>query len=127
MQVFDLRMLRQTLPLSFAPAMIAPNLLGTHAKTKKRFAASCLCCRLLVELFVHVQSYPPIHQPTFLHVGYIPGKDRLVVGSGASGQFLMCDPYNAADTEFFHVRVYVCLCVSLYDVRSLNVPTFNLQ
>ena len=29
LQVFDLRMLRQTLPLSFAPAMIAPNLLGT--------------------------------------------------------------------------------------------------
>lgn len=30
-QVFDLRMLRQTLPLSFAPAMIAPNLLGKYA------------------------------------------------------------------------------------------------
>lgn len=50
-----------------------------------------------------------------------------MVGSGASGQFLTCDPYNAAETEFFHVRIYVCLCMYLYDVRCLNVPILNLQ
>lgn len=115
LQVYDLRMMRQTPPLSFAPAMNAPTLLGADTKTLPLLAHNLIHrtaslvplspCRIETRQSPSRASLKFLALISFSMMCAGSLKERLLVGS-STGQFLLCDPFQLqqSDTEFHQVR-----------------------
>jgi hypothetical protein len=94
-KVFDLRMMRQTPPLSFSPAMVAPSLLGTYGSGPS--------LRLISKSSSSAAGADVATLLLLVRAAMLPGRERVLVGS-ATGMFLSTDPYRLTpDTEFFQV------------------------